>query len=344
MTTTNRRHGAVLLSGGVLLAALGLTSVALPASAAPPQCRGEVATIVGTEQGEVIVGTDGADVIVAKGGADTVRGLEGADIVCAGAGEDSVHGGTGRDELEGGNAEDTLIGGKGQDRLRGNAGDDDLDGGLHRDTCFQGAGTGERVNCENPFAAPTPAPKQPETAPAPTPTPTPKPTPKPDSDGDGVSDDVDTCPTKGDQGYGVDGTGCPKPQPCTYTFPDAGGTLPTDFEPVGAGDRICGGPGPDVVATMWGGTFEGGAGDDSVSTSSGDGHLFMGTFYGGAGNDFIDWQNGGTFYGGDGVDRVTHMFSTFYGQSRERLRRGHRKWHLRRWRRRRRGSIVLDAQ
>lgn len=224
MVTSLRRHVAVLVGAALLLSALGLAALVPATSAAPPQCRGEVATIVGTDQGEVIVGTDGADVIVAKGGADTVRSLEGADIVCAGAGADSVHGGTGRDELEGGNADDTLIGGKGQDRLRGNAGDDDLDGGLHRDTCFQGSGTGERVNCENPFPAPTPAPtpapKQPEAAPAPTPTPTPtptpKPTPKPDSDGDGVTDDVDACPAKGDEGFGVDGTGCPNPPPATF--------------------------------------------------------------------------------------------------------------------------------
>ncbi len=227
METTFRRHAAVLLSGGVLLASLTLVTVAATTSAAPPQCRGEVATIVGTDQGEVIVGTDGNDVIVAKGGADTVRSLEGADVVCAGAGDDSVHGGTGRDELEGGNADDTLIGGKGQDRLRGNAGDDDLDGGLHRDTCFQGSGTGSRVNCENPFAkptpAPTPAPKAPEVAPAPTPTPTPKPTPKPDTDGDGFTDDVDACPAKGDEGYGVDSTGCPNPKVLALAFTDLDG-------------------------------------------------------------------------------------------------------------------------
>ena len=133
---------------GAMLASL--TLVAVPAaSAAPPQCRGEVATIVGTDGPDVIVGTDSADVIVALGGADTVRSLGGADVVCAGDGEDRVHGGAGRDELEGGNADDTLQGGTGQDRLLGNAGDDYLDGGLHRDACFQASGTGKRVNCEN---------------------------------------------------------------------------------------------------------------------------------------------------------------------------------------------------
>ena len=44
---------------GALLASLTLVSVAATTSAAPPTCRGEVATIVGTDAGEVIVGTDG---------------------------------------------------------------------------------------------------------------------------------------------------------------------------------------------------------------------------------------------------------------------------------------------
>ncbi len=39
------------------------------------------------------------------------------------------------------------------------------------------------------------------------------PNPVPDSDGDGVPDNVDGCPAQGDQGYGVDGTGCPNPVP-----------------------------------------------------------------------------------------------------------------------------------
>jgi hypothetical protein len=34
-------------------------------------------------------------------------------------------------------------------------------------------------------------------------------TPVPDSDGDGYADDVDQCPSAGDQGYGLDSVGCP---------------------------------------------------------------------------------------------------------------------------------------
>ena len=176
MERTTRRYMGVVAATAALLASLTLISVAAVTSAAPPTCRGEVATIVGTEQAEVIVGTDGADVIIAKGGGDTIRSLQGADIVCAGAGTDRVHGGKGRDALEGGNAADALVGGKGRDRLRGNAGDDYLDGGLHRDTCYQGSGFGFRVACENPFVTPTPTPT-PTAKPAPTPTAKPAPTP-----------------------------------------------------------------------------------------------------------------------------------------------------------------------
>jgi hypothetical protein len=225
MVTSLPRYVAALSGAALLLSAMGLTTIVPATSAAPSTCRGEAATIVGTDAGEVIVGTDGADVIVALGGDDTVRSRGGADVVCAGAGEDRVHGGAGRDELEGGNADDILLGGKGQDRLRGNAGDDDLDGGLHRDTCFQGAGSGGRVDCENPFAAPapapapTPAPKQPEATPEPTRTPA----PKVDTDGDGFTDDVDACPNKGDEGHGVDGTGCPKPKVLAIAFTNLDG-------------------------------------------------------------------------------------------------------------------------
>ena len=83
----------------------GCTADLLPSRWGFP-CRGEVATIVGTDKDEVIIGTDGADVIVALGSADTIRSIQGADIVCAGAGNDRVHGGKGSDEFEGGNAAD----------------------------------------------------------------------------------------------------------------------------------------------------------------------------------------------------------------------------------------------
>ena len=100
----------------------------------------------------------------------------------------------------------------------------------------------------------------------------------------------------------MDGNGCPKPQPCTYTFPDTlneSHDLPLDFEPVEAGDLICGGRGSDWVNRMYGGTFVGGAGDDRVNDE-----LFGGIFDGGEGDDRAQWISGGTFYGRAGHDEV----------------------------------------
>lgn len=54
--------------------------VAAPADAAEPTCRGQAATIVGTQVGEV-VGTEGDDVIVTAG-AERVDALGGDDVVC----------------------------------------------------------------------------------------------------------------------------------------------------------------------------------------------------------------------------------------------------------------------
>lgn len=157
MDRTNGRRAAVIGAGLIVLATLAVAAV-VPATGASPRCGGELATIVGTDQGETIVGTDEADVIVALGGEDTVRGLRGADIVCAGAGKDQVEGGRGRDLLYGGNAPDPLFGGRGRDTLYGSAGDDALDGGAHRDRCFAGPDGASKVSCENPFSAPTPTP------------------------------------------------------------------------------------------------------------------------------------------------------------------------------------------
>ncbi|MEL6408662.1 MAG: PKD domain-containing protein, partial [Chloroflexota bacterium] len=46
------------------------------------------------------------------------------------------------------------------------------------------------------------------------------PTPVPDSDGDGILDANDVCPNTGNQGFGVDGVGCPNPTPAPDTDGD----------------------------------------------------------------------------------------------------------------------------
>jgi hypothetical protein len=176
------RPAAVRAAAGALLVTFALMA-SMPASAAPPRCGGQEATIVGSDEAETIVGTDGADVIVAFAGADTVRSLRGADIVCAAAGNDRVFAGRGRDLVYGGNADDSLVGGRGRDTLYGNAGFDAIDGGLHRDRCFAGPEGASRVRCENPFSAPMP-----------TPTPVPAPTPAPPATFQTVCQDLGGTP------------------------------------------------------------------------------------------------------------------------------------------------------
>ncbi len=98
---------------------------------APRTCKGKVATIVGSDAGELIRGTSGNDVIVALGGDDTVL---------AGAGEDTVCGGLGGDIISGGVGDDILSGDGGNDTIRGNSGNDLVIGGRNNDRLFGGSG------------------------------------------------------------------------------------------------------------------------------------------------------------------------------------------------------------
>lgn len=127
------RHAAPLLLAPVVAAA-ALTAVgATSATASPPRCHGQVATIVGTNASELLVGTRGRDVIVARGGNDRIRAGRGNDVVCAGKGADRLWGGPGNDRLHGeGDRVYADQGGPGiaGDTLRGGPGDDLLDVGF----------------------------------------------------------------------------------------------------------------------------------------------------------------------------------------------------------------------
>jgi Ca2+-binding RTX toxin-like protein len=114
-------------------------------------CRGQNATIVGTDGNDTLTGTAGNDVISSGAGTDAVDGLGGRDLICGGggpdrllggpgadglsgeAGKDSLNGGAGKDILQGGAAKDKLKGGPGADKLRGGKGKDKLNGGPGRD-------------------------------------------------------------------------------------------------------------------------------------------------------------------------------------------------------------------
>jgi hypothetical protein len=87
----------------------------------------------------------------------------------------------------------------------------------------------------------------------------------------------------------------------------SGATLIT----VHAGEVVCGGSGADHVDVIEaGGTFEGGAGSDSVFQS-------FGTFNGGSGDDDVLALYGGTFDGGSGADVAEYVGidATFNGKS-----------------------------
>ena len=120
--TRLRRNGALVVSAA-LLASLTLVALAATTNAAPPECGGKTATIVGTNRGETLVGTAKADVIVALGGNER----------CAA----SV-------------APTASVASDGTDKLVGGAGNDRLDGGSGRDTCSQGRGWGVMRRCELP--------------------------------------------------------------------------------------------------------------------------------------------------------------------------------------------------
>jgi hypothetical protein len=89
-----------------------------------PTCKGQPATIVGTNGRDVRKGTSGKDVMVGLGGNDKLSGLAGNDLICGGAGKDTLKGGKGNDKLFGGAGKDTLKGGPGKDKLNGGAGKD----------------------------------------------------------------------------------------------------------------------------------------------------------------------------------------------------------------------------
>jgi Ca2+-binding RTX toxin-like protein len=111
----------------------------------PPECAGEVATIVGTNGDDSLVGTPNRDVIQALDGDDTVTGLGGNDLICGGEGDDELSGGAGRDRLIGDEDDDSLFGGRDRDELDGANGADELTGGRGDDTLAGGTGQDDLV-------------------------------------------------------------------------------------------------------------------------------------------------------------------------------------------------------
>jgi Ca2+-binding RTX toxin-like protein len=129
----------------------GSTEPVLIAKDPPPPhgiCRGQTATVTGTEQDDVLTGTDERDVIAALGGNDQVRSLGGNDLVCGAAGKDVLRGGKNKDKLLGQAGKDKLRGQGGKDRLLGKGGKDKLNGGTAKDVCNGGKKDDTAKQCE----------------------------------------------------------------------------------------------------------------------------------------------------------------------------------------------------
>jgi hypothetical protein len=111
----------------------------------PGTCKGQQATITGTEQDDVLTGTEERDVIAALGGNDEVSGLGGEDLICGDAGDDTVDSGNEKDKVFGLDGRDTLRGGRARDKLVGNAAKDTLRGQGGKDTLL-GKGGKDKLN------------------------------------------------------------------------------------------------------------------------------------------------------------------------------------------------------
>ena len=142
LTVRARCGGAGALAALIALASAGPVA----AGDAPPECFGRVATITGTDDGELIRGTPAVDVILAGGGDDVILGLAAPDRICGEGGNDTIIGGPGNDLLEGSDGADTVEGGRNNDRVDGGDGDGDIVlGGLGDDSVRGGPGNGDEA-------------------------------------------------------------------------------------------------------------------------------------------------------------------------------------------------------
>jgi len=107
---------------------LGFTGATSPTPWPAISCRGEVATILGTEGDDLLIGTPDRDVIVTRGGDDSVWAGDGDDLICLGGGDDFANGGDGNDDIRAGDGNDIVLGSAGQDTLWGGAGNDVVSG------------------------------------------------------------------------------------------------------------------------------------------------------------------------------------------------------------------------
>lgn len=104
--------------------------------------------IQGASGADILNGGDGNDVLYGQNDDDGLSGGPGVDVLYGAGGNDIINGGPGADNLQGASGNDILSGGDDNDVLFGQAGDDNLNGGPNDNSCYQGSGSGPRVNCD----------------------------------------------------------------------------------------------------------------------------------------------------------------------------------------------------
>ena len=239
-----------------------------------------MASITGTNAGDILAGGTGNDTVYGGAGNDTLYGGLGLDRLYGDSGNDLVYGGDGADTLDGGSGNDTVYGGagndfidggSGNDRLQGDEGDDFLDGGSGDDIVYGGFGN-----------------------------------------------DIIAGGSGTDRLYGDDGNDRLSGSSGDDTLYGGAGT--DTLEGNGGEDRLYAGAGNDLVTGSSGDDLVFGEdGDDSIDAGGGDDTVYGGLgndviaggngedlVYGDAGNDtLIGSSRDDTLYGGDGNDVLT---------------------------------------
>lgn len=96
--------------------------------------------IVAGNGNDTVFAGAGDDTVFGNSGNDAINGDDGNDFLFGQAGIDMVSGDAGNDRIRGGDDNDTLNGGDGDDRFDGEAGNDVINGNTGRDTIFGGSG------------------------------------------------------------------------------------------------------------------------------------------------------------------------------------------------------------
>jgi Ca2+-binding RTX toxin-like protein len=250
--------------------------------------------IFGFDGNDIVNAGDGADFVVGGNGDDTVNAGSGNDTVFGNSGDDSIHGNAGNDFLygqagfdevwgdvgndviRGGTDNDTLHGGLGNDRFDGEGGNDVVNGNEGRDVIFGGSGNDFLFGNEGE-----------------------------DFLLGGFGNDTIRGGAQSDQIRGNEGN--------DNLYGDSGndrvaGDVGDDFLDGGVGfDTVLGDDGVDEIQGDSNDFVRGGAGDDFINLSSGNGDTaaFLGNY-----SDFLVTQAGELLYvrdtaGNEGLDSIT---------------------------------------